>query len=908
MSVLSTLQACVTAGKSINITPDGVSGFGPAIISAITQLFSGSIQLNGASFNLAATDSGDGAVLTGTGTSAPLVNEFLVTFTFVDANGNVTMTLTGALSSPIPFTSAWSNATYPFTDITLSAANVTATYDSKDSSYELDLSATVSFESNPVGTGLIVVKYSDSTLGFLGGIVVTGSWSPSDDIPILGTLLTSGEAGVFFSTITVSDLSAFKTLNLPYLPTEIDPGVTFLASITLGGSLARLSSLLPAGTELDLLANIPPEGISKATVTAAVTFPPPTGSFTFTQLSLTWASTALGAGSITLEAVAVFNDGNNAVDMDGKIIFTYDTENPTADALEGDLTVSGTGSWTHPFGVQNLTIESFSVAFSLAEDGISLGLGGTIGIGKGDGAVTLALYGAVDDFVPTFIEADLSPASAGKSVTLAQLVDDFLPSLDLTSFPLLNNISFQELEFYASAEAINIDNKQYEPGIGATGDIDFFGYTLDFAFSLVTSPSVAVKAMGNISHNGGPIVITAAGMNLLTISDASGAKGASACIDTTGSGYCGSTGGDGNYFTINASVNLLGLVGESIVAQASQSSFGLDLAMDTASVFTEKLHVEFIPSSNDFAASVATGFNPPNITLGPWGVIPQFTIPTPNINLCCALGTVVPTAAPCSDGWTPDSAPYFHLDFDFTWGPISFSLNVSLQLSQVTDAFNDFASWIQSYVLSNAGQILQDILADATKLAQLLLYLGKEIAEFAEWVYDKVVSTIMSTFGYLYDQAAGIVKDALSTIEQCAQEVADANLPAPVGPSVGSAATLSAVSSGAGGGRIRVAQFEMDLAATSGGQQLLYQYYVNRSELRSILKSDTAAGAACREIITQSGSLPADAKVVPNVINLLKASQAAGSTEYQASVEQVVGQLEQHRDQTYSELLVSLAK
>src|SRR5579864_6474441 len=121
MSVLSTLQTCLApGGKSINITPDKVTGFGSAITTAITQLFSGSIQVDGAAFNLAPTDTGDGAVLTGTGSAAPLVQQYQVTFTFVDSNGNVSMTLAGSLTSAIPFTSSWSNAGYPFTELTLS--------------------------------------------------------------------------------------------------------------------------------------------------------------------------------------------------------------------------------------------------------------------------------------------------------------------------------------------------------------------------------------------------------------------------------------------------------------------------------------------------------------------------------------------------------------------------------------------------------------------------------------------------------------------------------------------------------------------------------------------------------------------------------------------------------------------
>jgi hypothetical protein len=914
MSVYSTLQSCLAPdGKSINITPALIPDFGQAIIAAISNVFSGSVQVNGAAFSLKPSDSGDGAVVTGTGSGAPLVQQFQVTFTFTDSGGNVTMTLVGSLTTAIPVTSAWSGATYPFTDVTISGGTVTMTVNPSDSSFDLAISTSANFESSPLGTGLLEVSYANSKLGFLGGFIVTsgdGSWSPAKDLPVLGTLSLSGEAGAFFSTITVTDLSAFKSLNLPYLPSEIDPGVTFLASITLTGTLAPIAKILPKGTQLDLLANIPPSGISGASITAEVTAPPPTNSFTFTDLKLAWKSTSADSGSISIAVTAVFNDGINNVDLTGDVTLTYNAD-PALASLDGDITVSGDGPWTHPFGIQNLTILSFSLGFSLADDGIELALGGTIGIGSGQGAVTLTLDGGIEDFyVPVFILAELSPESKGATVTLAQLIDDFAP-MDLTKFPLLNDISFQELEFYAVAQQTIINNQQYSPGVGATGIIEFFGYDLDFAFSLITSPSVAVQAKGSISYQGGPIVVTIAGLKVLTISDSTGTKGPSACIDTLGSGYCGGSGGN-NYFYINAAVNLLGLASASVVAQASSSTFEFDMALAAGGVFTENIHVQFDPSgsSPNFAASVASGFNPPNITLGPWGVIPQFTIPLPQINLCCALGTIMPTAAPCSDGWMPQAPPYFHFDLSFSWGPIAFSLNVSLDFAQVTNAFNDFSSWILNFVLNNAGEILGEILADAAKLAQLLIYIGKEILELAEWVYDKVVAAIESVFGYAYEVASQIVQDAVNFIEQCAQDVGNSLLGAPVGaPSLEFAQAAPAAGSSVGT-RIRVPSFEVDLPATAQGRQLLQHYYVHRAELQRIVKSDTPAGANCRTTLSEYRQHPgfAEGKTMPLIIGLVNASLPAGSAEYRASAAEVLTALEAHREATYTEFLAVLAK
>ena len=69
-------------------------------------------------------------------------------------------------------------------------------------------------------------------------------------------------------------------------------------------------------------------------------------------------------------------------------------------------------------------------------------LGGTIDVGSGGDVVELTAGGAFDDFeVPTFLYASLSAPDKTKMVTLANLLDAFLPELDATAFPLLNNIS-----------------------------------------------------------------------------------------------------------------------------------------------------------------------------------------------------------------------------------------------------------------------------------------------------------------------------------------------------------------------------------------------------------------------------------------------------------------------------------
>lgn len=883
VDVKGTLQGyLVNGGTGINIPSTIGNSFGSAIGTAIEQLFSGSIQLNGATFAL----TGDSATakITGTGSAAPVLSAWDVTATFTASQNAVQLGLMAGFQSSWAVSNAWSVLnTYPFTSLTVSSGQAALTVNPGDQSFDLNINATVSLDNSPVGTGLLVVSYESAKLGFLGGFIATGTWSPSSKWPVVGTLSIQGETGLFASTIKVTDLSAFDSLNLPYLPPEIDPGLTFLADIELkGGTLDAIKDFFPPGTNLSLVANLPPGGVSGASVVATLTEPVSNNAFNFQNFSLAWQSTSATSGTITVSVTAVFHaSSTDVLNLTGDGTFTYGAQ----PSLSVDATLSGTGGWTHPFGIQNLTILSVSIGFSISDEGFDVGVDGVIQIGTGQPEpVNLEVATAILDFeAPSFIKAELSSADQGKQVTLAQLITDFIPSLNLTNFPLLNDISFSELMFLAVAAPIELDGKNYSPGIGATGDIVFFGYDLDFAFSLITQPSVAVQAKGSISHNGGPITISAGGVQILKLSDATGTKGPSACIDTKGSGFCPAGTVQNAYFTISAALELLGMVNASISAQAASDSFEFDVNVGAANIFSEKMHCEFIPDKGDFAASLETDFTPPSITLGPWGPIPQFTISGPQASLCVAFGTVVPSSPVCNN-YMPTSAPYFSLAVSFSWGPIDFSLNLNLQLSDVLNAFSDFAKFLENLLLNSAKAILDVFLQSAEALVKLLYQIGWAIAEIAE--------TVAKYFGMALQAAWNLVTSVVDALlEVCGVESGNQAMQ----PGVSSAMVR------------RQPQVLADLTASQKGQELLYHYYLNREEIDPVLKSiERGTPHAALLAAHLSGGDYAAGKHIPIAIDVLRLVAENGSAELQASAQQVLPSLEQYRGLTYSEFLAAL--
>ncbi|HUR80971.1 MAG TPA: hypothetical protein VM733_09405 [Thermoanaerobaculia bacterium] len=878
MDVKGTLQGYVSGdGKSINIPSTIGNSFGSAIGGAIENLFTGSMQLNGVTFAL----TGDSATakITGSGNAAPLLSQWDATALFTATNDNVTMNFNASFTSAWPVSNAWPSVlnTYPFTSLTVSSGSAALAVNPGDQSYELDLNATTSLDNTPIGTGLLVVKYASSKLGIGGGFILTGSWSPGSKWPVVGTLTIVGETGVFVSTIDLTDLSAFKSLNLPYLPKKISSGLTFLAAIQLkGGTLAPLEDFFPAGTTLSLLANLPLGGsIAGASVVATLTEPKSTNAFNFQEFSLAWKSTSASSGEIDITINALFNiSASETLTLGGEGSFTYGS----TPSLNVELTISGTGSWTHPFGIQNLTILSVSISLGLSAEGIAIGLGGTIQIGTGQpNPVNLSVATAILDFeAPSFVYAKLAPSDAGKSVTLANLITDFIPSLNLNNFPLLNDISFTDLEFFAVAAPILYQGKTYQPGVGATGDINFFGYDLDFAFSLITSPQTAVQAKGSISQNGGPIVVSAGGVQLLKLSDVTGTKGPSACIDTTGSGgYCQAPGVSNAYFVMNAAISLLGFLSSSVYVVASSDSFEFDVTLGAGNIFSDKMHCEFIPDKGDFAASVDCSFSPPDITLGPWGPIPQFTIPTPKVAVCFAFGTIVPSQPLCG-GFMPTSAPYVSAKLSFSWGSLSFNLSLNLQLSDITNAFSDFGAFLKNLILNNAKAILEIFLQAAEALIKLLYQIGLAIAEIAE--------KVAAFFGMLLQDAwnlATSVIDALLAV--CGVESGNSAL----SPSFTSASARTHPA------------FMADLLDTPKGQEVLYHYYLNRDEIEPAMRAQ-------RHSMNESVSGGGSQEFVPSFMALLQNASAQGSPTLQASAAELLPKLEQYRNLSYSEFLTAL--
>lgn len=860
-------------GKSINIGSAIGTTFGAAVGTVVSEIFSGSVSIDGANFSF----SGDAnqVTITGQGNAAPLVSAIDAKLIFAAQNAGASMNLSGSIQSDIPISQAWPShlGGAPFNVLDLTSGTLTLDVNFGDSTFDFDISATASYEKQTLGTGLVKVQYADSSLGFLAGFLVTGSWSPVSHWSPLNNL-TFTEGGVFLSTVEVTDLSAFT--GFPYVPDKIEPGLTFIAELAAAGAIKDLASFFPSGTKLDLLANVPISDPSATTLQASLQSPATNNAFQFTEFSLEWQLNS----KIQLTIIATFRpDKNDVLTLQGDGTLVYSPE----PSLDADITLSGSGSWTHPFGIQNVTIDSFSFGFSLSEEGLNVAAEGTITVGTGSGAVMLSLALGIADFeAPSFFLAQLQAADKGKLVTIPELVQDFIPELNLNSFPLLNQISIGDLELLVVAAPIELEGKSYLPGVGVTGDIAFFGYELDFAFSLTSSP-FAIKAKGTLSDKGGPIVISALGITIVTISDASGKMGPSACIDTTGGGYCGQS----NYFTATAGLALLGLVNASLLIQASGDGFTFDAALGVSTVFKDELLCQFYPKSNDIAASLVTSFHPgQNLNIPAWGPFPSFTIPLPNFDLVLAFGTVLPSQPIGPAKYMPGAPPYFYFYFDFTWGIVDFSVSFALDWNSISGIFTDFGSWLVTWVENNALQLLGDIAKSAVEVAKLLVQIG--------WIFFEILEKLIATFIDMAVEALfDIVKALIDPSGICGVATGDAAMnPGETAGLMYSTPTVLA-----------------DLTETDRGQSLLYHYYLNKPEVDEMLRPGSPVSDQAREVLASRATQSdlEQGRILPAAIALINTMREHGSAELKASAEEVLPLLQQHQDKTYTEFLGALA-
>jgi hypothetical protein len=812
MSVVSILQGLYgqTGNKYINIPAGAFTaefGSGP-VQDAIAQLLSGQLQVGSATNNITFVIDvpNDKVTITGTGSLPPL-DSINVSVVFQAKSGGVSMDLNATVTSNWTLSQAWPSHlnVFPFNALTITGGSLTLNVAPGASDVQLTASVSSSFSgqtlSNTAADGLFVAEYKNSALTFGGGFLVTGTWSPFSssgglNLPsrFQNVFDDSFELGLFFATLEIDDLSAFDNLKgsgkLFFLPDKIQSGLTFLAGMQMAGDASVLGTLFTGKPTLQFTAF---KGDSEIELSAAlkdVTL----GTFTFNSVELDWKSSGADSGEIDLNLVTVINSAAanmNNLGVCGTGTLSYGTQDSATFEVQVGKCGDGTNGWADPFGIPDLTIDDFGVAFKLVADPeeVAVDLGGQFTLGTDQPkpvVVTVAAGVALDADLPApdGLVFEISGTSPGTQVSLSDVIDD-VASVFGKSFPqgtLLDDVQIEEIEIAVVQSPFSFGGQTWNPLISFVGDITVFGFNIDamLTFNTKASPPY-LQACGTFNQNGGPIVVSVAGVTLLKLSDVTGTKGPAMCLDTLAltstSTFCGgacnavSPGGSGYFLVLDAQTSILGLASASVFAKVATTAFDFDVKLNLFGVLGAELQCVFDPKQGDFfgAAEFSIGDKPgdtvsfPNsitLDIGPFSV--NIPLPTIEFAVCVAAGTFAPSGVSCA-GWTPPaSGPFFHFGLDFQLGSIDFGIDVTIDestFSSIATAFEDFGKFLLDWLkdVANWGKEL---------LLKLLYWIGA--------AFEDAVKAVAEALKVAVEEIADLAKDVWNALEQaCSESTAD---------------------------------------------------------------------------------------------------------------------------------------
>ncbi len=720
------------------------------------------------------------------------------------------MDLSATVTSNWTLSQAWPSQlnVFPFNALTITGGALTLNVAPGASDVQLTASVSSSFSgqtlSNTAADGLFVAEYKDGALTFAAGFLATGTWSPFGsggglDLPtrFQGVFDDSFELGLFFATMDVDDLSVFDNLKgsgkLFFLPDKIQSGLTLLAGMQMAGDAAVLGTLFTGKPTLQFTAF---KGESELDLSAAledVTL----GTFTFKSVELEWKSSGADSGEIDLNLVTVINSAAanmNDLGVCGTGSIQYGTQDSATFEVQVGQCGDGTSGWADPFGIPDLTIDDFGVAFKLVAEPeeVAIDLGGQFTLGTDQPkpvVVTVAAGVALDADLPApdGLVFEISGTSPGTQVSLSNVIDD-VASVFGKTFPqgtLLDDVQIEEIEIAVVQSPFTFGGQTWNPLISFVGDITVFGFNLDamLTFNTKASPPY-LQACGTFNQNGGPVTVSVGGVTLLKMSDTTGTKGPAMCLDTLAltstSTFCGgacnavSPGGSGYFLVLDAQTSILGLVSTSVFAKVATTSFDFDVKLNLFGVLGAELQCVFDPKQGDFfgAAEFSIGDQsgdtvkfPDSITLdiGPFSV--DIPLPTIEFAVCVAAGTFAPAGVSCA-GWTPPSSgPFFHFGLDFQFSSIQFDIDVTIDEStfaSIATAFDDFGQFLLNWLkdVANWGKEL---------LLKLLYAIGK--------AFEEAVKAVAEALGEAVEEIAKVAKEVWNALEDvCSESTANALL------------------------------------------------------------------------------------------------------------------------------------
>jgi hypothetical protein len=757
-----------TEGGKLNLASSTIVG---GAQRALDTFFGGRLELAG----VAITKESDRVVARGVGIGAPF-DALDVSASFFDDGGRVGAEMTANAKGDWRFTRAFPALSGTFLDRATVSDGALTIARSRGGTIDGALTAGYAKDGGTVALGRGFFHARPDGRAYIAGFAAPGTFSPGSIWSALAPLfdiLQFSDSGILYSSVE-AERTDFSELVQPSVPDTIQPGVTFFTTLRLGGALDILALLLGRSRTLNLRGVIDVANPVNSTIEAAIPGDINLHALRFEDLVLVMRP---GATDFSIAAKAILTVAGSSVALDGG-----GTINVAARSARLNIIIP---QWRNALGISRLSISEFGLGIGVDTAGVTTDFLGHFEIGRGK-TVRFQLGGKVVDFAePVALTFALDKPDPANPLKLSDIIEAFT-SLDLGSVPLIKDIAFRDLAFYAIADPSGqwtapptkpgVPPVTFKNGIGLRADLRIFDWDLEG--SIAVDERRGINASGKIVQ---PISI----LGLLRISARSDRSiGPSFSIDTTKLAPRAShvpqvrlLEADDAYFSFDGEVSLLGIT-SGFQGAARESGFNVNFGTDLLGLFHADFRADY-DKGKSFHGSATGGFNL-NLTLPALKVAGVTIIPATTIN--------GPTASLSLSVAVSSSEANVGVRLKFAWLGADFDVSFTLDAMKIVNLLANLWEEIKRWILSNLEEFYKAILSSAQKFIDAIkngaLWVAdqaKEIANALKSYYnytadqvsralkeigcavDAVVKAVAAAFSLAYDEAARIVNDAAKT-------------------------------------------------------------------------------------------------------------------------------------------------
>jgi hypothetical protein len=737
-----------TQGGKLHLQSSTVAG---GAHKALDTFFGGSLELAGVTL----AKEGNRVVARGSGLGRPFEN-LDVNAAFFDLDGQLAAELSAKLESDWSFGRSFPTVSGSILDQVVASDGALMLSGARGGTGSIGGSVTAGYKKGTstiaLGTGFFQARTDDQ---YIAGFVVPGSpGSMWEALSALFSLLQFSDSGLIYSTFAASR-DDYSALTHPSVPSTVPKGVTFYTTVSLGNALSALGFLLGTSTKLHLRGLVDLANPVNSTFQASIPGDINLEVLRFKEMVLAMRP---GATEFSIASKAVLSIAGASVELDGGGSF-----NVQARTARMNIIIP---RWERALGIPRLTIAEFGLAIGVTTGPPSMEFMGRFEIG-GARKVGFKLGGKMVGR-PVALMFELEKPPADNPLKLSDIIEAFT-SLDLGSVPLLKDIAFRDLAFYAIADPsgkwtappskAGEPGVEYKNGIGLRADLRVFDW--DMSGKIEVDEKKGIKAEGKIDQ-----AISLLGV--LRICAASNRDiGPSFKIDTTklmARGPAPETtprllAADDAYFAFDGSIELLGL-SQSFKGSARPDGFDADFQTKLASLFETRFQCEY-EKGKSFKGKASGGFNLnldlPALKIAGVTIIPAMRINGPSAAL--AVGVTVNSREASVE-----------LGLKFAWLGADFDISFKLDAMKIANLLSNLWEEIKKWIVDNLKEFYKAILSTAEKFIEAIKKAGIWVADQAK----EIAAALKAAYNYTAEQVSKALKDIGCAIEDVVKAVSDA--------------------------------------------------------------------------------------------------------------------------------------